>query len=169
MSSTTDSASTLAEFAALPQLLPATLGRFLSDMDVAACLCTCKALRTSLALHDAFWRYICHRTYRPPAYRAPKIDGLQRFPSWRDYWLDRPRVRTTGFYAVKIGYIPSQRILPPGHREVGSNVPARQVGEVSLVILALSIMLPLSFHIGHPSNKRRDCVKSFLLILHYAI
>ena len=115
----------------MPQLLPATLGRFLSDADVAACLCACRALRSSLALHDAFWRYICHRTYRPPAYRPPKLAGLERFASWRAYWLDRPRVRTTGFYAVKISYIPSTRILPPGQVEVGSNAPARRVGEVS--------------------------------------
>lgn len=126
-------ADSLSAFASLPNLLPATLGRFLSDADVAACLCACRALRSSLALHDAFWRYICHRTYRPPAYRPPKLAGLERFASWRAYWLDRPRVRTTGFYAVKISYIPSTRILPPGQVEVGSNAPARRVGEFPLV------------------------------------
>ena len=142
MDATPPGAPSLSGFASLPHLLPATLGRFLSDADVAACLCACRSLRRSLALHEAFWRYICHRTYRPPAYRPPRMAGLDRFESWRAYWLDRPRVRTTGFYGVKISYIPSRRILPPGHVEVGSNAPARRVGEVSVCEILLIFVRP---------------------------
>jgi len=63
-----------------------------------------------------------------PAYRLPKITGLSKFSTWKDYWHCRPRVHTHGFYTVKISYIPTRRKrnIPLGHREVGSELPARE-------------------------------------------
>jgi hypothetical protein len=111
-----------------PHLLPAVISRFFTDQDVARCLCVSKPLNKRLATHNNFWRYMCHRTYRLPAYRPPPIAGLSKLSSWRDYWHRRPRVHTHGFYTVKISYIPTRRKrnIPLGHREVGSELPARQ-------------------------------------------
>lgn len=117
--------STLTKLALHPHLFPAVVARFLTDSDVSSCMLVNQPLHTRLSAHSTFWRYICHRTYRAPAYRPPKLAALDTFPSWKEYWYTRPRVHTHGFYCVKISYLPSRREIPPGHIEIGSQRRAR--------------------------------------------
>ena len=116
-----------------PQLFPAVVARFLTDADISSSMLVSKPFNSILTSHDTFWRYICHRTYRLPAYKPPKLIALESFKSWKEYWYTRPRVHTHGFYAVKISYIPSKREIPPGHIEIGSQLPALKLGEIRLV------------------------------------
>ena len=121
------------KLAAHPQVFPAVCSRFLTDSEISSCLMVSKVLQQTLNAHGTFWRYICHRTYRMPAYRPPKLAALETFKSWKHYWYTRPRLHTHGFYCVKISYIPRRREIPPGHIEIGSQLPARTNGEIRLV------------------------------------
>ena len=131
----TMSGQSFTHLATHPHLFPAVVARCLTDQDLATCTLISKSLHTTLTTHATFWRYICHRTYRLPAYRPPKPTALNTFKSWKDYWYTRPRVHTHGFYAVKISYIPvrGRGELPPGQVEVGSGLSGLKLGEIRLI------------------------------------